>query len=98
LFTFISNTTATTFQVAIKIVYADVGANLVRALSKYLPNEIANMEKGFGHPNIVGFLSFFITFVAVLVDFMRSFVNNALSKLVNVFREKIYIRMYFKYH
>ena len=82
LYAFISSA-ATTFQVAIKIVYADVGANLVRVLSKYLPNEIANMEKGFGHPNIVGFLSFFVTFVAVLLALYVP-----LSKLVLVFIEK----------
>jgi len=41
-------------QVAIKIMYVDLGATLVRKLAKYIPNEISNMERGFGHPNVVG--------------------------------------------
>jgi len=40
-------------QVAIKIIYADVGTDLVQLLAKYVPNEIANMERVYGHPNIV---------------------------------------------
>jgi len=42
------------------------------------------MEKGFGHPNIVGFLSLSVTFVAVLLALYV-----LLSKLVLVFIEKL---------
>jgi len=40
-------------QVAIKIIYADGGADFVGILAKYLPREITSMGKAFGHPNIV---------------------------------------------
>jgi len=40
-------------QVAIKIIYADGGADFVAILAKYLPREITSMGKAFGHPNIV---------------------------------------------
>jgi len=40
-------------QVAIKIIYADIGAVDIKKLAKYVPAEITNMNLLFGHPNIV---------------------------------------------
>lgn len=38
---------------AIKIIYADVGALRLKKLAKYIPSEVGNMNRVFGHPNIV---------------------------------------------
>jgi len=60
-------------QVAIKIIYADVGTDLVQLLAKYVPNEIANMERVYGHPNIVS--DFNTYFGRELESFSYSFAN-----------------------